>query len=131
MNARRLVGLLLCLLPLVTHGQSQHGSFRISAKVVSATTGEVLAGTRIELAPTEGAQWVKATLTQKDGIFSFEHLKPGKYQLYAERAGYARQGFDEHPGGFLSAIVTGSSVDSENLTFRLQPGAAISGVVLD
>jgi hypothetical protein len=131
MIARRLAGLLFCLLPLLAYGQPQHGTFRISGKVVSAITGENLAGTRLELAPTEGAQWVKAALTQKDGRFAFEHLAPGKYQFYAERAGYARQGFDEHPGGFLSAIVTGSTVDSENLVFRLQPGAAITGVVSD
>ena len=74
---------------------------------------------------------MKAALTQKDGHFAFERLAPGKYQLYGERFGYARQGFDEHPGGYLSAIVIGDGIDSENLTFRLQPGATISGVVLD
>jgi hypothetical protein len=131
MIARRLFGLLLCALPLLAHGQSQRGTFRISGEATNAITGEALAGARLELAPTEGAQWVKAALTLKDGRFAFEHLASGKYQLYAERAGYPRQGFDEHPGGFLSAIVTGSAVNSENLVFRLQPGATISGVVAD
>ncbi len=56
---------------------------------------------------------------------------PGKYQLYGERFGYARQGLDEHPGGYLSAVVIGDGINSENLLFRLQPGATISGLVLD
>jgi hypothetical protein len=128
---RRLLVLAWCALSLVVHAQSSHGTYRISGKVVNAITGEALAGARLELAPTSGAQWVKAALTVKDGKFAFEGLGAGKYQLYAERAGFARQGFDEHPGGFLSAVVVGTSVASENLIFRLQPGASISGVVLD
>jgi 5-hydroxyisourate hydrolase-like protein (transthyretin family) len=127
---RTLLVLLLCALSLSSFAQSSHGSYRISGKVVNAITGEPLAGARLELAPTAGAQWVKAFLTQKDGHFAFERLAPGKYQLYGERFGYARQGFDEHPG-FLSAIVIGDGIDSGSLVFRLQPGATIAGVVLD
>jgi hypothetical protein len=118
-------------LSLLAHAQAARGTFRITGQVVNSITGEALAGTRLELAPTVGAQWVKAALTLKDGKFTFERLAPGKYQLYAERAGFARQGFDEHPGGFLSAIVVGTGIDSEHLVFRLQPGAAISGTVAD
>jgi hypothetical protein len=127
---RTLLVLLLCALSLPSLAQAPHGSYGMGGKVVNAITGEPLAGTRLELAPTTGAQWVKAALTQKDGRFVFERLGPGKYQLYGERFGYARQGFDEHPG-YLSAIVIGDGIDSGNLVFRLQPGATISGVVLD
>src|SRR4051812_27648506 len=128
---RQLLVIAFCALSALAHAQSSRGSYRISGKVVNSITGDALAGARLELAPTAGAQWVKAALTQKDGKFAFDRIGPGKYQLYAERAGFARQGFDEHPGGFLSAIVVGTSVDSENLVFRLQPGATISGAVLD
>jgi hypothetical protein len=128
---RRVFLILACAVSLLAHGQSSRGAFRISGTVVNAITGAPLSGARLELAPTAGAQWVKAALTQKDGKFSFERLGPGKFQLYAERSGFARQGFDEHPGGFLSAVVIGTGVDSEHLVFRLQPGASISGVVTD
>ncbi len=127
----RLVLIVVCLLPLACLAQSSRGPYRIAGKVVNALTGDPLAGARLELAPTSGAQWVKATLTQKDGRFTFEHIGGGKFQLYGERAGFARQGFDQHEGGYLSAIVTGTSVDSENLVFRLQPGASIAGSIMD
>lgn len=122
---------LFCLASLVASGQSARGTFRIAGKVVNSLTGAPLASARLELGPTSGARWAKSTLTQKDGSFAFDHLGPGKFQLYAERSGFARQGFDEHPGGFLSAIVIGNNIDSEHLVFRLQPGASISGVVKD
>ncbi len=128
---RRLLAVLLSALSLMAHAQSGRGSYRISGRVVSSITGDALASTRVELLPTSGAEWVKAALTLKDGKFAFERLAPGKYQLYAERGGFARQGFDEHRGGFLSAIVVGPGIDSENLVFRLQPGATITGIVSD
>jgi hypothetical protein len=128
---RVVLTLLVVALPLFAGTQTTRGAYRIGGKVVNAITGEPLAGARLELAPTAGAQWVKAALSQKDGQFAFERLAPGKYQLYGERSGFARQGFGEHPGGYFSAIVVGSGMDSENLVFRLQPGGAITGAVVD
>ena len=128
---RRFTLATLLLVSVLAHAQSARGSYRIAGKVVNATTGAPLAGARLELAPTSGAQWVKAALSSKDGSFSFDRLGGGKFQLYGERSGFARQGFDEHPGGFLSAIVIGDGIDSEHLVFRLQPGASISGLVKD
>jgi len=127
---RRVLIVCLCLVTTLLVAQSRGGPFSISGTVVNAVTGEPLGGARLELAPTEGARWVKAALTQKDGRFTFGNLAAGKYQLFGERSGFARQGFDEHTG-FLSAIVTGSSADSEHLVFRLQPGATITGTVND
>jgi len=121
----------LCLVSLLSQAQSARGSYRVAGKVVNAVTGAPLSGARLELAPTSGAQWVKAALSGKDGSFAFDRLGSGKLQLYAERSGFARQGFDEHSGGFLSAIVIGEGIDSEHLVFRLQPGASISGLVKD
>lgn len=127
----RIAIVVVCLISLVTHAQSARGSYRIAGKVVNAITGAPLSGARLELAPTSGAQWVKAALSAKDGSFAFDRIGSGKFQLYAERSGFARQGFDEHPGGFLSAIVTGDGIDSDHLVFRMQPGASISGLVKD
>ncbi len=128
---RRITLIGFCLVSLLAHAQSARGSYRIAGKAVNAITGAPLSGARLELAPTSGAQWVKAALSGKDGSFAFDKLGSGKFQLYAERSGFARQGFDEHPGGFLSAIVTGDGIDSEHLVFRMQPGASISGVIKD
>lgn len=123
----------LVLVPWMAMAQSvsSSGPYRISGKLVNAITGEPMAEARMELTPTSGAQWVRAVLTGRDGKFTFQRLADGKYALYAERAGFPRQGFEEHPGGFLSAIAVGPNVESENIVFRMQPGAAITGVITD
>lgn len=128
---RHLIFLSLLFFSLLANAQSARGTFRIAGKAVNSVTGAPLAGARLELGPTSGAQWAKATLSSKDGSFAFDRLGPGKYQLYAERSGFARQGFDEHQGGFLSAIVVGNGIDSEHLLFRVQPGASIAGIIKD
>lgn len=110
---------------------SARGTYRISGTVVSAITGEPVPGTRLALAPTAGARWAKTTLAGRDGRFAFDRLPAGKLQLYAERAGYPRQGFDQHDGGYLSAIVTGEGLDTEHLVFKLQPASVIQGVIMD
>jgi Carboxypeptidase regulatory-like domain len=132
---RKRAYLMLLLIPLLCRAQgrvaSPAGGYRISGTVVNELTGKSISGARVLLAPTSGAQWAKTTLAGKDGRFSFTGLKAEKYQLYAERAGYPRQGFDQHDGGYFTGIVTGPGQVSDHLLFKLQPASVIQGVISD
>jgi hypothetical protein len=125
----------LCLLLLAcaswSLGQAAPGGFRISGKAVNAVNGQVLAGTEVSISKAEQPNSaVQKMLTANDGKFSFAGLEPGKYVLAAERTGYSRQGFEQH-GAFLSAVVVGRGLVSENLIFRLRPDGRIAGTIVD
>ena len=131
MMRRAVTFVLLCMLPLLARAQAAKFGFRISGRVVHAVTGAPIAGVRLQLGPTAGAEWARVAIAGADGRFSFDGLKAGKYRLNAEYPGFVPSGFDEREDGFLSAVVTGGSVDSEHLVFRLEPSCSIAGVVTD
>jgi hypothetical protein len=66
--------------------------------------------------------------TGDDGHFALSGLAAAKYQLTASRRGFRTAFYDEHEE-FSTAIVTGAGQETEQLTFRLPPGALLHGVV--
>ena len=115
-------------LPVAQELRSQ-AVYRISGTVVDALTGQHLARTRVFLAVV-GQEDSRNTQTNLEGKFVFQGLAPGKYRLMAQRRGYRRQAYEQHEI-FATAIVVGPGLDSEKIRFPLQPGASISGHVLD
>ena len=57
-------------------------------------------------------------------------MRAGKYQLSAERRGFASQQYQQHEN-FSTAIVAGPGLDSGNIVFRVLPDASFSGRIAD
>jgi hypothetical protein len=69
-------------------------------------------------------------ITTDEGRFDFPNLPAAKFSLTGAKRGYITAAYDEHEG-FSTAIVTGSDLDTEHLTLRLPPAAALAGHVFD
>lgn len=105
----------------------------ISGVVVNGVTGQPLAQARVRVAPDDGSSRGMETTTGSDGRFLFDHLRAGSWTLGAERRGFLGQNYGQHSlynTGAIS-VVTGPGGVSENLTFPLNPPAAIHGKVID
>ena len=107
--------------------------YRISGVVVNSVNGQRLSRVRMVAAPADHSGKEVATVSGLDGRFALEGLPAGTWWLYAERKGFARQGYGERPGAAnsLSGVATGPQGMSEGLNFRWTPPAAISGKVTD
>jgi hypothetical protein len=105
-------------------------SWRISGVVVNAATGEPLARAEVRIGRSQQQADLQSVVTGRDGRFLFEGLPRGKYWLSAQRRGFPRQAFEQH-GNFFTAIAVGPNLVSENLVFRVQPHASISGMIVD
>ena len=131
--SRRLVFPLALLLLAATQLCAQKGpaKFRVSGKVVNAVNGHALAGAEVWFG---NAQDFEATqqklLTTDDGAFTFLVAEPGKYLLAGQANGFRRQGFEQH-GMYVSAIVVGAGLNTENVVFRLRPDARVLGGIED
>ena len=106
------------------------GGFRIAGVVESETRGAPLARARVTLVDTKNprnAQWM---ITAQDGRFEFNRLSASKYFLAGARKGFVPTAYEQHQQ-FSTAIVTGATLETENLILRLVPAATISGKVFD
>ncbi len=106
---------------------------RIGGVVVNSLSGQPVASARVAIARvTQGTDRDinQAVTTGPDGKFAFTGLVRGKYSLMATAHGYSLQYFDHHDP-YATAIAVGPDLDSGNLVFRLEPDAAIDGVVTD
>ena len=116
--------------------QSSPAGFAIAGKTVNSVTGEVLRSVEVFLYRTNPSNLEEIDpapqrlLTGADGRFAFHVADAGKYLLAGEKAGFRRQGYEQH-GFYFSAAVAGTGKDSENLVFRLSPDARISGTVVN
>jgi protocatechuate 3,4-dioxygenase beta subunit len=67
-----------------------------------------------------------------EGKFSFEGIEPGRYQLWAEHAGYLRQAYGNKRSNFQGAMLTLTAGQHlTGLNFELTRQATIYGKVLD
>ena len=111
-------------------------TFRIGGRVIDAITGQPLARASVVINPTNSPNTPnppdsgRVEITDEQGLFAFAAVPPGKYVLSARHRGYLTQMYQQHEN-FMTAIVVGTGLDSENLIFGLRPGASISGDVLD
>src|SRR5260370_32269733 len=111
-------------------------TFRISGRVSDAITGQLLGRASVAINPTNSPNIPtppdsgRVEITDEQGLFAFAAVPQGKYVLSARRRGYLAQMYQQHEN-FMTAIVVGPGLESENLIFGLRPGASISGDVLD
>ena len=129
------VGVALLLLPAVGGSAaaptpSAGGQFQISGIVVNAVNDQPLASAYVTITAAQGAA-ARTVTTGADGAFRFDGVRAGKYQLSAERRGFASQQYQQHEGQFSTAIVAGPDLESANLVFRVLPDASFSGRIAD
>lgn len=115
-------------------------TFQITGIVVNANDGSPLGKCQVmiqpALAPDSNPQSSQAApksmtiTTGEDGRFVFNNVAEAKYSLVARRIGFRTQALDEHDE-FTSAVAVGQGKDSQNIIFRLQPAASITGRIED
>jgi hypothetical protein len=90
-----------------------------------------LNGATVILTPAGSAAKPIAFVTETRGLFLFENLRPGRYLLFAEHEGFARQAYgsrDNPLAGITLLLAPGEVIN--DLEFKLTPGAEIAGKVL-
>jgi hypothetical protein len=134
LKAARLAGLaiLACIVPAAVLPQAAPAAGRtISGAVVNAVTGLPIAGATVSLGKPKARRNPDQVQTDTEGRFAFPQLADGKYTLWASRRGYIGAAFEEHPGGFSTAVVTGEGLESTGLKIMLEPQAVLFGTVTD
>ena len=119
--------------PPATQAPAARHGFRIAGVAVNSLTGQPISSATVAIAPIiQGGEREisKSATTGADGRFSFDSLSKRKYSLMASAHGFSLQSY-EHHDAFATAIAVGPELDSEHLTFRLEPDASIEGVVTD
>ena len=117
--------LLLVCLPAL----SQAALYRITGTVVNSTTGDPVRRATVALLSEENRNTVQSVETDNEGNFAFDGLPAAKFPLTASKRGFLTSFYDEHDGGYNTAIVTGVGQQTEGLIFRMTPVASLHGVV--
>ena len=129
--------LLLSLLIPGAHAQDRPSKpserCTITGTVVKSTTGEPLKKATVVLLQMEGRRdQPRGATSDANGHFEMTGIDPGKYLLYADRTGYVRQEYGQRgasPRGATLTLAPGQHL--KDVTFRLLPGAVITGKVSD
>ena len=107
----------------------------ISGTVFSAANGSPLRKARITLqlpARNSGLPIARGALTDESGHFSIESLSPGQYDLSVQHDGYVQQQYgQDKPGKPPEMLTLAAGQKMDDLTFRLQQSAVITGHVYD
>lgn len=132
-----MIAALLLLLTVTPAAQERNapsagsgGQFQISGTVVNAINDQPLGGAYVTISAIQGTA-ARTVMTGANGAFLFDGVRAGKYQLSAERRGFASQQYQQHEGRFSTAIAVGPALDSGNIVFRLLPDASFSGRIAD
>src|SRR5512146_1250265 len=110
---------------------SQKGS--IQGRVVNAVTDEGLRKVTLMLASASNTGVPVTAETDDTGHFVFQNLPPGRYQLLAERSGFARQVYGSRSNAMTgtSLVLSAAVPEIKDVVFKLAPSSIISGRVLD
>jgi hypothetical protein len=103
--------------------------YRIAGTVVNAATEEPVRRATVTALSEADFHEIELVETDNEGRFALEGLAAGKYPLTASKRGFLTSYYDQHEGGYNTAIVTGADQDTVHIVFRLTPGASLHGVV--
>jgi protocatechuate 3,4-dioxygenase beta subunit len=119
------------LATLLVDGQAAAPGGVIAGRVVEQGTNQPIADARVQLAPQRrGAASFgppRETISDQQGRYAFGGVEPGSYRVLVQKAGYA--GPDQLSLPISVTIAAGQTIS--NADQFLQPGAVISGRVLD
>jgi protocatechuate 3,4-dioxygenase beta subunit len=105
----------------------------IEGKVIHALSNDPLKKVTVVLMRTGGGAGTQLSAETDDkGAFSFQRLEPGRYQMLAERTGFARQAYGARRNALQgTSIQLSAGQEIRELIFKLSPNAVITGRVLD
>jgi hypothetical protein len=105
----------------------------VSGQVLNSSTGEPLKKARIILTlERDNSLTPYISITDSEGRFSISGIRPGRYEMDAQRDGFLRKSSAEDKSGNSESIVSlapGQKI--ADLIFRLQKAGVISGRVFD
>ncbi len=112
--------------------QSAQPTASIGGQILNAGNDEPLNGVTLVLTAAASSSTPLKFVTETRGLFLFENLAPGRYVLFAEGEGFARQVYGSRGNplaGITLSLAPGRQMN--DLPFDLIPGSTISGKVLD
>ncbi len=116
--------------PKPSTAEQRAQGYRISGRVVDTRSGAALPRCVVEIVDVKQERNGRTLLTDEDGRFSFEDVPVSKYRLSASKRSFLTQAYEEHDN-YSTAIAVGLGFVSEDLLFKLTPGAMLSGTVVD
>jgi large repetitive protein len=123
---------LVAAMALATALHAFQSTASIGGQVLNSADDEPVNGVILMLTEAASASTPVKFVTETRGLFLFENLPPGRYVLFAERDGFARQVYGSRGNplaGITLSVVPGQEVN--DLQFNLIPGSTISGKILD
>jgi hypothetical protein len=106
------------------------GLYTIAGTVVNLVTGDPVPYASVAVLSSANSHAIESVKTGADGRFALPGLPAAKYQLTASKRGYRTAFYEQHEN-YLSAVVTGEDQQTENIVFRLSPGASLHVEVTD
>jgi hypothetical protein len=104
----------------------------IGGQVLNSANEEPVNGVTLVLTTAGRASTPLKFVTETRGLFLFENLAPGRYVLFAECEGFARQAYGTRGNplaGITISLAAGQVMN--DVPFDLVPGSTIAGKVLD
>jgi uncharacterized GH25 family protein len=102
----------------------------VQGQVVLEPGGQGLKKATIQVFSEDKQELSYVALTDTEGHFKIEDVKPGRYAMRVDRNGFLQAG--KHPSRFKTQPLTlkrGQEV--KDLVFRMQPAAVITGKIVD
>lgn len=104
----------------------------IEGTVMKVTDGLPLKKARVMLRRAEGRATPVSATTDADGKFAMREVPPGRYRMFVERNGYARQEYGQRSANRPGSVITiGAGQKMRDVLFRMTPAAAVAGRVFD
>jgi protocatechuate 3,4-dioxygenase beta subunit len=104
----------------------------VEGMVLKSADGMPLKKARVILRRAEGRPAPVQGTTDADGRFILRDVPPGRYRLFVERNGYARQEYGQRSANRPGSVITlQPRQQMRDVLFRMIPSAAIEGRVFD
>jgi Carboxypeptidase regulatory-like domain len=123
---------LVIALTLSTALHAFQSTSSIGGQVLNSADDEPVNGVVLVLTAAASASTPLKFVTETRGLFLFENLAPGRYVLFAQSEGFARQVFGSRGNPLAGITLTlAPGQEMNDLVFNLIRGSTISGKVLD
>ena len=104
----------------------------IEGTVLKITDGLPLKKARVMLRREQGMATPVSATTDADGKFAMREVPPGRYRMFVDRNGYARQEYGQRAANRPGSVITiAAGQKMRDVLFRMIPAAAIAGRVFD
>lgn len=123
---------LIATLALAAALHASQNTASIGGQVLNSSNDEPLNDVVLILTEAASASTPLKFVTETRGLFLFENLRPGRYLIFAECEGFARQAYGSRGNPLAGTTLSlAAGQEMNDLQFNLVPGSTISGKVLD